>query len=103
MKDKLGNEITAKEFFRKWKEGMQKITPFQQTKIILFGNVLVVIGIIIGLITTFLIQVWWLFIILCGSFFLTGMGFLAALQKYWVLKKINEEIEEIEENEKSTG
>jgi len=99
MKDKFGNELTTKEFFQRWKMGIQKVTPLQQMKVNLIGNSLVLCGVIVGLITTFILKVWWLFIILSGSLFLSSMGFLSNLQKYWVFKKINQEVNKIE-NEK---
>ena len=85
--------MKVKEFFKKWAEGIKAITPFQQIKVNLVGSFLVIIGVIIGLITTFLLKVWWLFIILLGSLFLTSMGLLGNIQKYYVFKKINNEIE----------
>jgi len=90
MKDKFGNKLTTKEFFSRWKEGIKSVTPLQQVKISLMGNLFVVVGVIIGLITTFILKTWWLFIILCGSFFLTSMACLANFQKYIILKEINE-------------
>ena len=30
MKDTQGNKITIKEFFQRWKEGIEKITPIQR-------------------------------------------------------------------------
>lgn len=90
--------MKTKEFFKRWKQGIQAVTPYQQSKINLIGNILIVIGVVFGLVTTFLLKVWWLFIILLGSLFLTSMGFLGNLQKYYVLKKINQQMKG-EENE----
>lgn len=95
--------MTPKEFFSRWKEGIQKITPMQQTAVNLMGNVLVVVGVIIGLITTFLVKLWWLFIILSGSLLLTTMGLVGTLQKYFVLKKINETLREVQNEHQSTS
>lgn len=90
MKDKSGKEITTKEFFQRWKQGIQEVTPLQQTKISLWGTLLVMIGVIIGLYVTFVSKTWWLFLILLGSFVMTSMTILGSLQKYWALKKIEE-------------
>jgi len=87
-----------KTFFKKWGEGIQKITPLQQSKINLFGNVLVVIGVLIGLYATFTSKTWWLFTVLCGSLMLTSIGLLANYQKYVVLKRIEMQTEVQEVN-----
>ena len=91
MRDKEGNYLTTKEFFERWKEGIQKITPLQQTKISLQGVLLVLVGVIIGLISTFMTAVWWLFIVLIGSLFLTSVNLIGTLQRYFALKKLDEE------------
>jgi len=81
-----------KTFFKKWGEGIQKITPLQQSKINLIGNILVIIGVLIGLYATWISKTRWLFVILCGSFLLTSMGLLANYQKYVALKKIEQDL-----------
>jgi len=93
MKDKSGKEITTKEFMSRWKQGIQDVTPYQQVQINIFGSILVLIGVIIGLIIMYSTKTWWLFIILCGSLFLSSTSFLSMLQKYFVLSKINQMME----------
>ena len=88
--------MNPKEFFKRWKGGIEAITPLQQAKVSLMGNVLVLVGVVTGLITTFSLKVWWLFIILCGSLLLTSMGFLATIQKYFALQKMNDMLKEFE-------
>ena len=89
MKDKSGKEITTKEFMQRWKQGIQTVTPFQQTKINIMGSILVLVGVVIGLIIMFTTKTWWLLIILCGSLFLSSTSFIQILQKYFVLSKLN--------------
>ena len=89
MREKEGNYLTTKEFFERWKEGIQKITPLQQTKISLQGVLLVLVGVIIGLISTFMTAVWWLFIVLIGSLFLTSVNLIGTLQRYFALKQLD--------------
>jgi len=101
--DREGNKLTPKEFGQRWLEGVQKITPFQQTKIGLFGAVLVLIGVVIGVITTFITKIWWLFIILLGSLLITSMTLLSSIQKYIVLKRINMLQEGINEQQSTNG
>jgi len=98
MRDRAGKEITVKEFFQRWKQGIQAVTPLQQTFISLIGNILVLIGVIVGLITTFLLGVWWLFIVLLGSLFLSSMGLLANLQKYIAFKDLQRRMKNVEES-----
>ena len=89
MKDRSGKEITTKEFMQRWKQGIQTVTPFQQVKINIMGSILVLVGVVIGLIIMFTTKTWWLFIILCGSLFLSSTSFIQILQKYFVLSKLN--------------
>ena len=73
----------------KWKGGIQRITALQMTKINLMGGSIMILGVIIGLITTFIQEIWWLFIVLIGSLFLTTTTLLGMIQKYNTLKKWN--------------
>jgi len=90
MRDKAGNKLSTKEFMHRWGEGIKKITPLQQAKISLMGTWFVIIGVIIGIVVTFISRTWWLVLILFGSFFVTGVSLLGAWQKYSALKKIDE-------------
>ncbi len=99
MKDRAGKKVTTKEFFSRWKDGINQVTPLQQSKINFIGSVFMFIGVIIGIITTFILKTWWLFIILLGSFLLTAMAFLSNLQKYFAFKKINDQLKQMEEND----
>jgi ABC-type multidrug transport system permease subunit len=82
------------EFFKRWGEGIQKITPFQQIKVSVIGSVLVLIGIIIGVVTMIISKTWWLLVILCGSLFVSGVSFIGTIQRYKALKKIDDMIKE---------
>lgn len=89
MRDKFGNQITIKEFFSRWKSGIREITAFQQTKISLMGIIMMLVGVIWGLIMTYISKTYWLFTILLGSFVLVSMNLLANIQKYLTLKELN--------------
>lgn len=80
--------MNAKEFFTRWGKGIQQITQMQMTKINLIGIVLIIIGILIGLYSTYLTKTWWLFLVLIGSFAMVIMNLVAILQKYYLLKEI---------------
>lgn len=86
--DKSGKKITWKEFFARWKQGIQKVTPLQQIQVNLWGYLLVFAGIIWGIGLSFKLKQWWLFTILLGSFIITSTTVLGVLQKYLILKNI---------------
>jgi len=90
--DKFGNKLTWKQFMARWKEGIQKVTPFQQIKVSMIGFVIVFVGIVWGLVVTFLTHIWWLFVILIGSGFIASMQFLAILQKYVILSALEKQM-----------
>lgn len=85
---KEGEKITYREFGKRWKAGIEAITPFQQTKIQLFGHVQIMIGILAGLYFSAQASYGWLFLILLGSFFVSGVGMLGTYQRFLALKKI---------------
>ena len=74
------------EFFHRWNEGIQKITPLQMTFQQLIGQVIVLIGIIVGLVVTFYYKQWWIFVILIGSFIVAGTSLIGVWQKYRILR-----------------
>ncbi len=85
--------MKTSEFLERWKKGIQSITPYQQTKITLFSNLLIIIGICIGLYATFN-AIWWLFIILLGSFGISIIQILGNIQKFLSLREIARQLEE---------
>jgi len=95
MRDKEGNYLTTKEFLARWKKGIQSVTPLQQTKISLQGVVLVLIGVVVGIVSSFMIGIWWLVIILFGSLFLTVINLIGTLQRYFSLKEIEKQFNEV--------
>lgn len=81
-----------KEFMKQWKEGIVNLTPLQQVKSQLPGYVLILIGVTIGLIVTYINKTWWLFIILLGGAWIQIITFLGVIQKYLMLKNIDDEL-----------
>ena len=106
-KDKTGKWIDAKEFAKRFSEGVQEVSPIQQAKVTLIGQCIVIVGIILGLFINGFAHIWWLFIILCGSLFVAGVSTLGAYQKYKMLKKMfsPEEEEKLEDiiNQQTTS
>ena len=90
-KTKSGEIITWREFFSRWKKGIEGITPYQQIKTQMLGSIIVLIGILWGLtVTWFLPNFKWMFLILIGSFIISALGLLGIWQKYKVLKEQEE-------------
>lgn len=89
--DKQGNKLTAKEFMQRWRKGIEGLTPLQTTKTQFHSTKLVILGIILGIIFSLLDfkRLYWLFIILLGSFGIT----LSQLVAVWQKKKALEDIE----------
>lgn len=97
-KDKEGNQLTWKEFFARWKKGIQGITPLQQAKLMYQNTFIMLLGTLLGIIFTFfrIKDLWWLTIILCSAFVNTLIVQIGNYQKYQTLKSlfpINEEVE----------
>jgi hypothetical protein len=95
-----GTKLTFKQFMRKWKQGVEGITPIQQTKTTLLSYPLVLMGIITGLVIMSLRKEWWLVIILGGSLPMTLMGLLSTWQKYKQMKKVYDAMKELENDKR---
>lgn len=89
-KTKAGEKITWKEFGRRWKKGIQEVTPLQQVMSTIFGQVLILVGIVWGIVASIIFKQWWLLIILAGSLFVSGTSMIGTLQKYIALKRVND-------------
>lgn len=86
---KSGEKITWKEFGHRWKQGIENLTPLQTAKSSLSGYFPIMIGIIWGIVFTAYLAQWWLFLVLLGSFIVSGTQFMGMYQKYLALKKID--------------
>ena len=78
----------------RWKQGVQGITPLQQSKMQLIGIWITVTGIIAGIIVNILVRLnnfwWWVLIILIGSLIVTITSMIGTYQKYLHHKKVEE-------------
>lgn len=92
-KDKDGKELTANEFFTRWKKGIQAVTAFQISKVSVIGYYIVALGLIVGLVTSIVMKQWWLMIILIGSSVITIANFIPVLSKYWRIKAMFSSVE----------
>lgn len=91
-KDKQGNKLTFKEFMNRWKQGIEGITPLQQARIQLRGTQITLLGILFGIIVTFLAlkTLWWVLIILIGALTNTIAQWIGIYQKKLVFERIEE-------------
>ena len=103
-KDKQGNKLSKKEFFERFKEGIEGVTPLQQTKMQLNSFYIIIIGIGCGIVICFfsLKTLWWLLIILIGAMFNSVVQLLGTYQKYLLLKKVYDNFE-VEDKEVEDG
>lgn len=95
-----GSELNFKQFMKRWRKGVEGITPLQQTKTTLWSYPLVVGGVTTGIIIMLLRREWWLVAILVGSLPMTLMGVLSTWQRYVSQKKIETTMKELEEEMK---
>lgn len=93
-KDKSGKEIGANEFRKRFWQGVEGITPLQQTLTTLWSTIPIFGGLGWGIVISIMGGTYWLAVILVFTFPITGMGFIGGLQKYRRLKAIKETMDE---------
>ena len=99
-KIKTGEVITRKEFFKRWKQGIEGISLLQQTQGQIQALYIIIIGIIGGIIASIIVikTLWWLLIILIGSLYNIIIQLISLLQKRKQLKtyfKLQMEVEHV--------
>ena len=99
-KAKDGSHLSFKQFFKRWKDGIEGITPIQQTKTSLWSFPLILGGIITGIVIMIYRGEWWLVLILVGSLPPSLMGLLNLWQKYKQQKRIHDTMKELEKEQK---
>jgi len=108
-KDNKGNKLTYKEFISKWKNGIEGITPLQKLSTQLNGTKIMLLGLVLGLFVSIYgwKNLWWVGIILIGALFNTGVQYLGLAQQKKLLKDLEEQFkepeEEIKKEEKTNG
>ncbi len=100
-KDKEGNKLTYKQFIKKWSEGIQKVTPLQQTRIQVRSTKISLIGIVSGIGVSIwkFENLWWVLLILLGVLGVTSMQLLGMIQKRNILENIEKLKEEVNNND----
>ena len=82
--------VEFKEFIKQWKQGMQKVTPLQQTLITQLGYIISGIGVIWGIIFSIRLGYYWMMTILIGGLIVLSVQFLGNWQKKEYLKQMEE-------------
>jgi len=94
-KTKSGEKISWKEFFVRWKDGIENVPLTNQVKIQIGGTRIILIGICCGIfISCFAFStLWWLVIILFGALINTLVQYISLKQRYKLLKQFSVPIE----------
>ena len=105
--DKQGNKLTFKQFMSRWKEGINKVSPLEQTRAQLVFSYITLVGIVCGIIATLFAYktLWWLLIILIAALGNTWVSTIGIYQKYSHLKKIDlliKQQQEVKNEQEST-
>lgn len=79
--------IDGKEFFSRWKAGINAVTPLEQTRSQLVFSWITIIGILCGIIVSIISvkNLWWLLIILIAALGNSIVGTIGIYQKYNIL------------------
>ena len=103
-KTNIGEQISWKEFMKRWGKGIEGITMLQQVNVQIQSTWIVVIGIVLGLVFSIFNHknMWWVAIILVGALGNTWIQLLGLYQKKIALNKINITIEQIKEIKEET-
>jgi len=101
--DKSGKRITWGEFFSRWKRGISGITPFQAARVTYFNTYIMLFGILMGLGVSiaFYETMWWIGIILAAAFVNVVIVQLGNYQKYQLLKGLETNEKEVENEQES--
>lgn len=100
-KDIEGNKLSFKQFMKRWKQGIEGITPLQQARTSVLGTWIVISGIVGGIGVMSIIRPentwWWFVVILSGSLIISVTQIIGGLQKLWRFKEIEKVQKQLEE------
>jgi len=94
-KDREGKKLTFRQFMLRFRDGIERTTPLNQTKITLWSYFPIFAGILWGIVVTFLGKTYWLSLLLSGSLPITIIQFLSNWQKYKRFKQVEEEMKKL--------
>ena len=105
-KTKKGEKITWKEYFSKWKKGIEELSPIQKLENETRGTFIITLGYLLALVAV-IIQIdkigllsYGLILIFLGSFITSGLKWIALKQQLKFLKNLDLETLEIKEEVK---
>src|SRR3990167_7670328 len=93
---KTGEKVSWKEFFKRWKKGIEEITPEQQIKTQLNGTKISIAGIFAGIVVSFVYydKFWWVGLILIGALINSIVQYIGLLQKKKLFDSFNIPLEQ---------
>jgi len=96
-KTRDGEVITWDEFFKRWKAGINGITPLQKLKAQCNGINIQLVGLLLGFVISVknYNKLWWLGIILFGGLVVTGVQKLGVKQQINTIKDLDSKTKEV--------
>jgi len=97
-KTKKGEIISWKEFFKRWKQGIENLTPQQRIKNEIRGTFITLLGFLVSFVAVIILRekigllAYGLILIFLGSIINTGLKFFALKQQSKIFKQIEEQI-----------
>lgn len=93
-KTRDGEWITASEFGKRWKAGIESVTPLAQARSQMTFTYITIIGLLCGLTVSIIAYktLWWLGIILLAGLGNTVVGLIGIYQRYKQLKRVEDMI-----------
>ena len=96
--------MNLNEFIKRWKSGIMSITPYQQSVIQIRGQIISLVGVLIGIFMAIKLKYLWLVIILGGALIVTLSQMIGIYQKINLLREIetnfvSENIQELKGDE----
>jgi len=91
--DKLGNYLSWKEYWTRFKTGVEGITPFQQARMSYRSTWIILLGIVLGIVfaSMSLANLWWLLVILIGALGNTMVQQIGNYQRLSLLRRLQGE------------
>ena len=89
---KDGTKVSWRELWKRFKKGMQEVTPYQQATSTQLGQIVSAIGVVWGIIFSIRLDYWWMMIILIGGLIILSAQYLGNWQKKIILKQVEDAI-----------
>lgn len=99
--DKFGNKLTWKEFFSRWKKGVESITPQQKVKSEITGTFIILLGLCFSLFAVIWFRekigllAYGLILIFVGNIVTTGLKWIALRQQKKLFDNLEEQFKEV--------